>query len=72
MKDQYKVRTVFSGEKLKENSKLSSLITEFRSYFPAASTTFEKKYFIPLRQLKLLFAQILDRVAQKQDLGLCM
>ena len=62
----YKVKTVYKCKKLIENSRLSTLITEFATYFPAAETTFEKKYFIPLRQLKLLIAQILDRVAYKQ------
>ena len=62
----YKVRTVYKCKKLIENSMLSTLITEFATYFPSADTTFEKKYFIPVRQLKLLIAQILERVAYKQ------
>jgi hypothetical protein len=60
--EHYKVRTVYKCKKLIEEVRLSNLITEFGTYFPAAKTTFLKKYFIPLIQLKLLIAQILDTV----------
>ena len=61
LKGLYKVTTVYKCKKL-ENISLSSLITEFGTYFPAAKTAFKKKYFIPLRQLKLFIADILGKV----------
>jgi hypothetical protein len=42
--------------------RLSDLIAEFSTYFLGAKTTYKKKYFIPLGQLKSLIAQILENV----------